>query len=650
MLQLQNITKAYPTGPVLEDVTFRVDTGERVGLIGPNGAGKTTIVRIICGELEPDKGEIIFRRNATAAHVRQQVQPAAASQTLLDYAQAAVPRLLKIEAELADTEAKLGEQPDSKRLLRRLGALQTEFEQLGGYAIRTRAQTVLSGLGFHESDMNRPLKDFSGGWRMRAELTRALVTTADLLLLDEPTNYLDIPAIEWLKGYLKNTAATYILVSHDRFLLNELTNVTIEVTNCTAERYPGNYSFYVKARQQRREQLEAAKKSQDRKIDQIEKFAARFGAKNTKASAVKSRLKQLDRMERVEVPTYEYQGVKIRFPKPPHCGHSIMQLTDGGKSYNGTDWVLKGLNMQIERGDKMAIVGANGMGKTTLLRVLAGRLDLDAGERKLGHEVRVGYQAQDFPETMDPLLTVWDTARRTPSGLTDGEVRGMLGAFRFSGDDIDKTVGVLSGGEKVRLALCKLLLTAPNFLLLDEPTTHLDIPTREFLQDGLSTYDGTVCLVSHDIEFIRNTAHTVLDLSETGAEKFHGDYDYYHEKMAQRAAKSANDRSSNAAEEPAASGGDRKVQKREAAEQRNELYKRRKPLQDKIDNFEKKLDTLHTEQEELCMHLADPDLAQPQIIEYNKRLAVIKAEIDQISKKWLTVADALEEIEAKFGD
>ena len=646
MLQLQNITKAYVTGPVLTDVTFRVEQGERIGLIGPNGAGKSTIVRIVSGEIEPDKGSMTFRRNTTVAHVRQQILPNT-TQTLLDYAQAAVQRLLDVEDAIGDTEASLIDDPTSQPLLRKLGELQTEFEHLGGYEVRTRAETVLSGLGFSADDLHRPLQDFSGGWRMRGELARALVMTADLLLLDEPTNYLDLPAIEWLKSYLSTSAATYILVSHDRYLLNELTNVTLEMVNCAVERYPGNYSYYVNAREQRRQQLEAEKKSQDRQIQKIERFAERFGAKATKASAVKSRLKALDKIERVEVPTYEYQGVRIRFPKPPHSGHSIVKLNDASKSYNGEDWVLQNLTLQIERGDKLAIVGPNGMGKTTLLRVLAGRLDIETGERQLGHQVRIGYQAQDFPETMDPQLTVWDTARSTPSGLTDGEIRAILGAFRFSGDNVDKTVGVLSGGEKVRLALCKLLLTAPNFLLLDEPTTHLDIPTREFLQDALSSYEGTICLVSHDIEFIRHTADSVLELSEAGAEKFHGDYDYYRVKIAERLAAAAPQTGSETApSEPSK----RKAAKRQAAEQRQAVYKRRKPLQDKVTKFETQLDKLHAEQEHLFERLADPALPPDQMVEFKRRLPEIKAEIDTASQAWLTAADELETVDAQFAE
>ncbi len=648
MIQFQEISKAFPSGPVLSDASFRVQPGERIGLIGANGTGKSTVLNILTGEVSPDSGSVSLARNTQIAYVRQQILAADSGQTLLEYTRNAIPRLTKIEGAIHALEAELSD-ADTAALntqLRELGELQSEFESLDGYQLNTRTEKILAGLSFAADDLSRPFAELSGGWRMRAELARALVTAADLLLLDEPTNYLDVPAIEWLKDYLRETTGTTIIVSHDRYLLNELTDITLEVMNGRIERYAGNYDAYVRARDQRRQQLMAAKKNQDRHIQQIERFVDRFRAKATKASQVQSRLKQLDRIERIDVPDYEYRGVQVRFPAPPRSGHKVLTLEEAGKTYDGHHWLFEDLELTIERGDKLAILGRNGLGKTTLMRILAGRLELDHGRRTAGHAVVIGYQSQEYPETLAPEATVWEIARRAPADAADGEVRSVLGAFGFSGGNIGKRVAVLSGGEKVRLALCALMLRAPNCLLLDEPTTHLDIPTREFLQDAVAAYQGTVCLISHDIEFIRSTATSILEITPSGVQKYHGDYNYYLRKdRSDSEAGAPQDPDTDADRERR--GPARKAEKRRAAERRQKLYRSRKPLEGRIATCERRIDELHAEQAVLLEAVSYSASPAPEIIDANQRLAAVAEEITSMTEAWERATDELETLLAE---
>jgi len=679
MIDFQNVTKRFGTQTVLDGVSFRIHPGERVGIVGPNGAGKSTLAALLIGDHLPDGGEVQIAKKLRMGFLRQQLRPDQVSETLLEYAEHAVPRLAVIEHEISTLEAALavGHEPaatdshagdcclevgaadpdadsapqiplsleERERTLRRIGELQTEFEHEGGYDLRHRAQAILCGLGFSPEVFKKPFRAFSGGWQMRAELTRALLTRPDILILDEPTNYLDVPAVEWLRAYLESFTGTLLLIAHDRYLLDSLTRVTLEVAGARVTRYQGNYDYYIRERRQRHDNLLAAKENLDRKREQLERFVDRFKATASKASQAQSKQKQLDKMEEITLPEEIIHPPHIRLPEPPHCGVEIIRAEDVGVTYDGTRWVLKNINFRLERGEKAALIGMNGMGKTTLLRVLGGQLKPTAGKRGLGHQVLCGYFSQDFTETMDASRTVFGTARQAAPDMPEKQIRATLGSFRFSGDATEKTVSVLSGGEKSRLALLRLLVRPANFLILDEPTSHLDIASREVLERALREYAGTLLIVSHDIEFVRKTATTIFFLDEKGLTRYYGDYDYFRTKRAEQAAASrqgtsaaANQRTESA--EPAKAEV-RKEQKREEAQRRNELYKKRKPLEDEVARCEKLITELETEQTDITekLYCSTEALDFPAL---NRRLADIQGLIATTTESWEKSAMALE--------
>ena len=492
MIDFVQVSKRFGAQEVLRDATFRISAGERIGVVGPNGAGKSTIFGLLCGDTEVDGGDVVLPKHVRIGHLRQQLNPHAVDQTLLDYTEDSIPELKTIPEEIHALESRINEMAadEKERALRRIGELQHTFEHLGGYDMRARAEAALGGLGFHEAEFSRPFASFSGGWQMRAELARTLIANPDLLLLDEPSNFLDLPAVEWLQKFLRAYEGTMLLISHDRYLLRSLANVTLEIAGGNTTRYQGGYDYYLKERVTRMEHQLAAKRNQDRERERIESFVRRFRAKSTKASQVQSRIKQLEKMETIEAPTTAPNLSKIRLAEPPHSGHEIIRLEGAGFSYDGDRWIYKGLSLNINRGEKVALVGYNGMGKTTLLRTLAGQLDPAEGKRVLGHKVVIGYQSQDFAETMPPEKSIYHIVKDGNPGASEAQVRGLLGGFGFSGETVEKKCEVLSGGEKIRLAFARLFIDPPNFLLLDEPTTHLDINGREALENALKEYKG----------------------------------------------------------------------------------------------------------------------------------------------------------------
>lgn len=654
MIDFRNISVAFGTQQVLNDVSFRINRGERVGIVGPNGTGKSTIFALITGEMTPDRGDVVVPRDLRISHLHQQLKSGGDEVSLLEYSENALPALITIQRQIESLEENLkaaGEE-ERVRIVKRMGLLQTEYEHMGGYAISSRTKTALGGLGFTTADFHRPFSAFSGGWQMRAELARSLVADPDLLLLDEPTNFLDIPAVEWLQRYLRDFKGTLALVSHDRYLLNSLTTVTIEVAGGMVTRYAGNFNKYEEDCRQRHEQLEAARDNQDRRREQIERFIERFRAKNTKSSQVQSRIKMLEKMEEVEIPRIVMRAPRIHVPKPPHCGVEMVRLDAAGVTYDGTTWVLRGLDLRIERGEKLGLVGLNGMGKTTLLRAIAGRLALNEGRRYVGNNVVMGYQAQDFAELMDPERTVLETARSNALHLSEREVRGALGGFFFSGNAVEKKVGVLSGGEKMRLAFVRLLLNPPNFLLLDEPTTHLDIPSREALENALQDYEGTVCLVSHDIEFTRHVATGILAMTPPVVRRFAGGYDYYREKMDAE----LRQREMEAAGRPAAEagGGDdergttnRKALRRERAERRQERGKVRKPLETRVKEAERRIAELEQERDRLAGELMKP-APGTDYASVNRRLSEIEVDLADAFGRWERFSGELQALDAEL--
>jgi ATP-binding cassette subfamily F protein 3 len=642
VIDFLQVSKAFGAQDVLREVCFRINPGERVGIVGPNGAGKSTVFGLIMGDLSPDRGSIELPSGMRIAHMHQEVSIHAGAAPLLDYAAAGFPELQAVREDIHGIEHRIERLVDRERetALRRLGELQVRLEALGGYRIRNEAEIALGGLGFAEESFAQPLDTFSGGWQMRAELARVLVSEPDILLLDEPTNYLDIPAVEWLQRFLRDFRGTLLLISHDRYLLNTLTSTTLEIANGEATRYPGSYERYVRERLTRLEQRQAAARNQARKREQAERFIERFRAKNTKASLVQSKIRQLERLQAVDIPAPIVSAGDIRLPDPERSGHEVLRLEDAGYTYDGARWVLRHVDLSIERGSRLALVGLNGTGKTTLLRILAGRLDPAEGKRVLGHKVQVGYQSQDFVDTMNPALTVFETVKRAGE-LGDQAARTLAGGFGFSGDAVDKPVQVLSGGEKVRLAFARLLCRPPNFLILDEPTTHLDIQARETLENALSGFAGTLCLVSHDIAFVRRVATQVLAMRPPGIRRYWGGYDYYRTKLAEQAgAAAAAAEKEDTARKPSA----RQEARRARASRIQERSRRRRSAERGLARMEEKIEKLEARQRELLDQLAagKPDTGYEQA---NKELADLQQQINDATRRWEAYAMELDDLQ-----
>jgi ATP-binding cassette subfamily F protein 3 len=641
VIEFRDVSIHFGAQDVLEQVRLRIGEGERVGIVGPNGAGKSTLFSLIVGEQSPYRGEV-FVATGRLGYVRQQLPAAADDRSLLDFVCEGVGDVRQTELRIHEIEHELAGSPpeeDRARLLRELGELETRFDHLGGYALRSRSEAALCGLGFQPSRLGEPLAAFSGGWRMRAELARCLVGSPDALLLDEPSNYLDLPAVEWLQRFLKEFPGTLLLISHDRFLLQTLTDVTVEVAGGAVTRYPGGYAYYMRERERRRDSQSAAFRNQERKREHLERFIDRFRAKNTKATQVQSRIKALERMETVDAPVGRVVGAPIRVPPPPHCGHEILRLEDAGLSYDGAVWVLKNVDLRVERGDRTALVGYNGMGKTTLLRVMSGVRPPSAGKRVLGHKVVVGYQSQEFSETIPPERSVLEVVAQAAAGVSNSDIRSILGSFGFRDDAVLKPAGVLSGGEKIRLAFARLFVNPPNFLLLDEPTTHLDMDGREALERALGDYEGTVCFVSHDIAFVRKVATSIIELGAEGVRRFPGGYDYYREKSAGAAA--AAPRPSPAALGPARRTTDRAEARRERAQARHELHALTRDLKKTVAEAERRIERLEREKERLLASLNVPG-AGTDFEGLSRRLKDTQAAIDAETALWEDAAGQID--------
>lgn len=648
MLDFQSISVHYGHQDVLNDVTFRVNSGERVGIVGPNGSGKSTLFKIVLGDIQLDKGELIIEGRPRIGFTRQNPEPETDTETLLEYSLRAVPGLHEIEEEMTELENDLSD----PRKMKRYGELQSRFEHLGGYDIETRVKVALGGLGFTVEEFSMPFKSFSGGWRMRAELSRVLASKPDLLLLDEPSNYLDLPAVEWLQKFLKAYDGTLMLISHDRYLLKSLTDITVEVDAGTAVRYEGDLDWYLNEREVRFEHLRAAKENQDRHREQLQRFVDRFKAQSSKASQAQSKQKLIDKLDeqKILLPKRYTSSGRLRLADPPACGVEIFRCENMSFSYDGKRNVFENLEFNIIRGEKVALIGYNGLGKTTLMRIISAHSEPTGGKAVLGHNVAPGYLSQEFAETISPDMSVYRVAKNawdSAGGGPEKVFRNQLGAFGFDENDIEKPSGVLSGGEKIRLAFLKLFLMKPNFLLLDEPTTHLDLDGRKLLQDALKKYQGTLLVVSHDIEFVREVATSVLEITRSGLRKYPGGYDYYCQKRDESALQ---DRSSAKDDDKVRPSGQtesgrltsKELRRRRAAE-RSLIAPKVAELKKRIESAEKKISELEQKLEEASAELFNP-APDTDFAEANRLVRTLQFEIDRYTSDWETASLELEQL------
>lgn len=536
MIAISDITKSHSGHVLYSNASFQIKPGEKIGLVGPNGAGKTTFFRLIVGEEKADTGSISMPSGWRVAYFSQNVGEMRGRSAIAEV-MAGDADVVKLKDQLDHLQKQLDEAyadpdkaPDDDWLadvLEKLGDAQTAFEKRGGFDMETRAQEILTGLAIGPDRYNNPVEHFSGGWKMRIALAKVLITKPDVILMDEPTNYLDLETILWLENWLKAFQGAVLMTSHDRWFMNAIVNKIVEVRHGAVTTYSGNYDFYERERDIRREQLEAQKDRQDAMLKKEEEFIAKFAARASHAAQVQSRVKKLDKIERVELAPEEL-AMQFEFPEAPRGGNDVVVIENLGKVWTRNDGhqnrVFTGLSATVRRQEKVAVIGVNGAGKSTLLKIIIGDTDATEGKVKTGEGIKIGYFGQFTLEQLKPENTVWDEVKNYVPGLSDGAVRSLLAAFLFRGDDIEKRVKHLSGGEKARLILAGILATPKNLLVLDEPTNHLDIRSREILLEALKAYEGTVMLVSHDRHFLRELTNRVWEVDKGVIHQFPGTY------------------------------------------------------------------------------------------------------------------------------
>lgn len=644
MIDITNLSIQFTGKYLFEDTTFRINSTDKVALVGANGTGKSTLLKLVAGQEQPEAGNITSQRGIKIGYLPQEFT-SQSTNSLFEEVKHSFDYIIELDKEEKIINEKLHRTDISDEqkedLINRLGEIHHKKDDVNYYEIDSKIEKVLMGLGFSENDMLKRAKDFSGGWQMRIELAKILLGGNDLILLDEPTNHLDLDSLQWLIEFLMSFKGALMIVSHDKYFINKVTNKTLEIFNRKISYYSGNYDSYIKFKEERDEQIIAGYKNQQRKIKQTERFIERFRYKSTKSRQVQSRIKQLEKIEIIELPDTENE-IELRFPSPPRSGVVPIEIKGISKSF-GANNVLVNLDLQIERGDKIAFVGPNGAGKTTLSKIIAQKLNHDTGDIVYGHNTFISYYAQEVANDLDLDKDLIETLQEISKEHSPLQLRSLLGNFLFSDDDVFKKVKVLSGGEKSRVALAKILLTKANLIVLDEPTNHLDIKSKQILQNALMEFEGTLILVSHDIDFMTPIVNKVLELRPGTQKMFPGGIEYY---LLKRVEQSEAPKS----EKLQTDKSNRKDQKRIEAETRKKKSDATKDLRKEVETLESAIESLEDQKLKIEKELADekiysnPELAKTKNNEYEK----IKSNLEETFLKWTDKSHILEEIEKQF--
>ena len=643
MISVSNISLQFGGKPLFEEISFRIGPRDRIGLVGSNGAGKTTLLKILVGQQSPDRGEVAKARYVTVGYLPQEGMTAE-GRTLYAEVESVFGDILETQQRLEEIHGQMGEVTEGSEEYHELmdlsGELQHKLEASDAFRMKSEIEKVLMGLGFAVRDFGRQTEEFSGGWQMRIALAKLLLQQPSLLLLDEPTNHLDLDSLRWLEDYLRVYEGAVTIVSHDRRFLDNMTTTTYELSLGALTEYHGNYSTYLVEREARKEQLLAAYRNQQQQIKQTERFIERFRYKATKARQVQSRIKQLEKLDRIELEDEE-DTIRFIFPPAPPSGRVVIELNDIHKKY-GDLTVFDGVSFDIERGDRIAFVGVNGAGKSTLARIIAGTEPFAEGERKVGYHVAISYFAQHQAEELDPSKEVLQTLDDVATGEVRKHLRSLLGSFLFSGDDVFKRVAVLSGGEKSRLALAKMLLQPVNLIVLDEPTNHLDMRSKAVLQEALEAFGGSFVIVSHDRDFLDPLVTKVMEFHQGRLKQYLGNVSEYIEakerEAEQRAGPAAGERPSSVQTE--------KERKRVEAELRQQRYERTKPVRDAIAKLEQSIEEQERRKAELEHQLADPELYKQgeRVREIREEHRAVETELAYAYDRWTTLSNELEQL------